>query len=60
MVLDGLDHDRRDALMLTQVMGLSYAEAAEVCGCPLGTIRSRVARARVDLITAARRDDLIG
>ena len=59
MVLDGLDHDRRDALMLTQVMGLSYAEAAEVCGCPLGTIRSRVARARVDLITAARRDDLI-
>ena len=60
MVLDGLDHDRRDALMLTQVMWLSYAEAAEVCGCPLGTIQSRVARARVDLITAARRDDLIG
>ena len=35
--------------MLTQVIGLSYAEAAEICGCRLGTIRSRVARARDDL-----------
>jgi len=60
MLLDGLDPDRRDALVLTQVLGLSYSEAAEVCGCPLGTIRSRVARARDDLIAAARRDDLTG
>jgi RNA polymerase sigma-70 factor (ECF subfamily) len=36
-------------LVLTQVIGLSYAEAAEICGCRLGTIRSRVARARDDL-----------
>lgn len=42
-------------LILTRVLGLSYAEAAEICGCPLGTIRSRVARARKDLIAAARR-----
>ena len=60
MLLDGLDADRRDALVLTQVLGLSYSEAAEVCGCPLGTIRSRVARARDDLIVAARRDDRTG
>lgn len=60
LLLDGLDSDRRDALMLTQVLGLSYAEAAEVCGCPVGTIRSRVARARDDLIAAARRDDQVG
>ena len=60
MLLDGLDADRRAALMLTQVLGLSYAEAAEVCGCPVGTIRSRVARARDDLIAAARRDDRTG
>jgi RNA polymerase sigma-70 factor (ECF subfamily) len=60
MLLDGLDTDRRHALMLTQVLGLSYAEAAEVCGCPVGTIRSRVARAREDLITAAHRDDQVG
>lgn len=60
ILLDGLDPDRRDALVLTQVLGLSYDEAAEVCGCPLGTIRSRVARARDDLIAAARHDDRTG
>ncbi len=60
MLLDGLAPERRDALVLTQVLGLSYDEAAEVCGCPLGTIRSRVARARDDLIAAARRDELTG
>ena len=38
--------------MLTQLLGLSYAEAAEVAGCPVGTIRSRVARARADLVDA--------
>lgn len=60
MLLDDVDPDRRDALVLTQVLGLSYAEAAEVCGCPLGTIRSRVARAREDLIAAAGRGDRAG
>ena len=35
--------DRREAFVLTQFLGLSYAEAAMVCGCPVGTIRSRVA-----------------
>ena len=52
VLVDALDSDRRDALLLTQVLGLSYAEAAEVCGCPVGTIRSRVARARDDLLRA--------
>jgi RNA polymerase sigma-70 factor, ECF subfamily len=45
-----LDPDRRDAFVLTQVLGLSYAETAAVCGCEIGTIRSRVARARAQLI----------
>ena len=36
--------------MLTQILGLSYPEAAEVIGCPVGTIRSRVARARDALV----------
>ncbi len=45
-----LDHDRREAFVLTQVIGLPYAEAADVAGCPIGTIRSRVARARSDLL----------
>ena len=52
--------DQREALLLTQVIGLSYAEAASVCGCPVGTIRSRVARARSELLAAARCDDLTG
>jgi RNA polymerase sigma-70 factor (ECF subfamily) len=47
-----LDPDRHEAFVLTQVLDLSYAEAAQVCGCPIGTIRSRVARAREDLVRA--------
>lgn len=57
LLLDQLDPDRREALVLTQVLGMSYAEAAEVCGCELGTVRSRVARAREDLITRSRGQD---
>ncbi len=49
-LIAGLDVQRREAFVLTQVLGLSYAEAADVCGCPLGTIRSRVARARAELV----------
>jgi RNA polymerase sigma-70 factor (ECF subfamily) len=44
--------ERREAFVLTQIIGLSYAEAAEVCDCRVGTIRSRVARARDDLRAA--------
>ncbi|TFV89831.1 sigma-70 family RNA polymerase sigma factor [Blastococcus sp. CT_GayMR16] len=49
-LLARLDPDRREAFVLTQLLGLSYAEAAEVAGCPVGTIRSRIARARADLV----------
>jgi RNA polymerase sigma-70 factor, ECF subfamily len=49
-LLGRLDHDRRAAFVLTQHLALSYEEAAAVCECPVGTIRSRVARARADLI----------
>ncbi|MGH9077050.1 MAG: sigma-70 family RNA polymerase sigma factor [Acidimicrobiales bacterium] len=49
-LISGLGTDRRVAFVLTQVLGLSYAQAAEVCHCPVGTIRSRVARARADLL----------
>ena len=51
-LLSRLHEDRRAAFALTQVLGLSYAEAAEVCDVPVGTIRSRVARARADLVAA--------
>jgi RNA polymerase sigma-70 factor (ECF subfamily) len=53
-LVDALDPDRRDAFVLTQVVGLSYEEAAATLDCPIGTIRSRVARARADLVTAVR------
>jgi RNA polymerase sigma-70 factor, ECF subfamily len=59
-LLARLESDRREAFVLTQLLGLSYAEAAEVAGCPVGTIRSRVARARADLVTSlagVKRDD---
>lgn len=48
-LLGRLDEDRRAAFVLTQVLGLYYDEAAEVIGCPVGTVRSRVSRARLDL-----------
>jgi len=49
LLLAALDPDRRTAFLLTQMIGCSYAEAADICDCPVGTIRSRVARARADL-----------
>ncbi|MFF3885579.1 sigma-70 family RNA polymerase sigma factor [Streptomyces sp. NPDC001914] len=45
-----LPDERREAFVLTQMMGLPYAEAALVSGCPVGTVRSRVARARATLV----------
>lgn len=48
--------ERREVFVLTQLLGLPYAEAALMLGCPIGTVRSRVARARsslIDLLTDA-------
>jgi RNA polymerase sigma-70 factor (ECF subfamily) len=49
-LVERLEPHRRSAFVLTQLLGLSYAEAARVCDCPVGTVRSRVARAREDLV----------
>ncbi|GAA4905429.1 RNA polymerase sigma-70 factor (ECF subfamily) [Actinomycetospora succinea] len=49
-LLDALGADRREAFVLTQVLGLDYRETAAVLGCPVGTVRSRVARARDELV----------
>jgi RNA polymerase sigma-70 factor (ECF subfamily) len=45
-----LPHEHREALILVGAAGLTYEEAAEICGCALGTIKSRVNRARAKLL----------
>ncbi len=59
-MIAGLNAEQREALLLTQLLGLPYADAAAVCGCPVGTIRSRVARARDALLADTERDDQTG
>jgi len=52
-----LPHQHREALILVGAAGLSYEEAAEICGCALGTIKSRVNRARTRLLKIMDADD---
>jgi RNA polymerase sigma-70 factor, ECF subfamily len=52
-----LDPEQRAAFLLVPVFGLEYQEAAEVLGCPIGTVASRVARARVRLAAALATDE---
>ena len=44
-----LPEDQREAVILIGASGFSYEEAAEICGCAVGTIKSRVSRARLKL-----------
>jgi RNA polymerase sigma-70 factor (ECF subfamily) len=48
--LSTLPTGQRTALLLVSASGLSYEEAAGICGCAVGTIKSRVARAREMLV----------
>lgn len=47
--LDTLPSDQREALILIGASGFSYEEAAEICDCAIGTMKSRVNRARTKL-----------
>ena len=47
--LGKLPPDQREALILVGASGFSYEEAAEICDCAVGTIKSRVSRARARL-----------
>ena len=49
-ILDEIPDTQRSALLLVCVEGLSYREAAEVQGVPIGTVMSRLARARQTVI----------
>ncbi|MDH4062053.1 MAG: RNA polymerase sigma factor RpoE [Aquincola sp.] len=44
--IDGLSEDLRQAIVLREIEGLSYEEIADVMNCPIGTVRSRIFRAR--------------
>jgi RNA polymerase sigma-70 factor (ECF subfamily) len=48
--LNALSAGQRNALILVSASGFSYEEAASICGCAVGTIKSRVARARDTLL----------
>jgi RNA polymerase sigma-70 factor (ECF subfamily) len=48
--LDQLPIDQREALILVGASGFSYEEVAQICGCAVGTIKSRVNRARQRLL----------
>jgi len=52
--LDTLPADQREAIVLIGASGFSYEEAAEICKCAVGTMKSRVSRARTRL------QDLLG
>jgi RNA polymerase sigma-70 factor (ECF subfamily) len=41
-----LPSEQREALILVGAGGFAYEEAAEICGCAVGTVKSRVSRAR--------------
>lgn len=56
--LDELVPDQREALILVGASGFSYEEAAEICGCAVGTIKSRVNRARQRLMQLMSIDGL--
>ncbi len=47
--LSQLPDDQREAIILVGASGLSYEEAAKICDCAIGTIKSRVNRAREKL-----------
>jgi RNA polymerase sigma-70 factor (ECF subfamily) len=49
--MEALPEDLRTAIVLREIDGLSYEEIAQVMDCPIGTVRSRIFRAR-DAISA--------
>ncbi|MCT7377424.1 sigma-70 family RNA polymerase sigma factor [Chelativorans salis] len=48
--LQRLPEQQRQVLVLVGVLGVSYQEAAEICGCAMGTVKSRLNRARLRLL----------
>jgi RNA polymerase sigma-70 factor, ECF subfamily len=53
-----LGQSQREVLIMVGASGLSYEEAAEICGCAVGTIKSRVSRARRELLKILQEGNL--
>jgi RNA polymerase sigma-70 factor (ECF subfamily) len=53
-----LPSDQREALLLVGASGFSYEEAANICGCAIGTVKSRVNRARLRLASVLNVTDI--
>lgn len=60
MALMQLGADQREAIILVGAGGFSYEEAAEICDCAVGTMKSRVSRARAALVAMLDGDSPIG
>jgi RNA polymerase sigma-70 factor (ECF subfamily) len=52
--IEALSEDLRQAITLREIEGLSYEEIADVMNCPIGTVRSRIFRAREAIATRLR------
>ena len=52
--IDALSEELRQAIVLREIEGLSYEEIADVMNCPIGTVRSRIFRAREAIATRLR------
>ena len=52
--IEALSEDLRQAITLREIEGLSYEEIAEAMNCPIGTVRSRIFRAREAIATRLR------
>lgn len=58
-VIARLPHDQRRPLVLMGVLGFSQLQAAQACGCTVGTIKSRVSRSRAALERLMTQDDMM-
>ena len=54
--IEALDHDMRTALVLRDINGMTYDEIAGILGVPLGTVKSRIARARAQVQESLQRN----
>jgi RNA polymerase sigma-70 factor (ECF subfamily) len=60
LALNAVPQEQREALVLIGASGFSYDEAAKICGCAVGTIKSRVNRARQRLAATLGLNDVSG